>query len=319
MPMSAASGKERHDAGARNADGSRAGGNQGRDGGVSGRGGRAATPRGGGGASTGRAVSDPHGLAGGPRGGGTGQGGAGGGTFVGGAGATRDQMQEQDRIGANVASAKNDYDNQGNSIADTVGNFLAGMLGFNEDDPTQPGYSGPGMPGQTGRADWSWDPAGPIGSAIGAGFGAPLTGFLADQISAAAGRPLSVRIGPDVFQDGDSTTVSGSGMTVQDADHPNEFVGVSPGLGFLGQVASNATPKKSTLYGADPAAPAPEPEPQEPAPELPDGLSPINPVSPENINVDPGNTGLQAGDLAGLFQRMGQKVYRGKNRSTVVS
>jgi hypothetical protein len=317
MPMSAASGKERHDAGARNADGSRAGGNQGRDGGVSGRGGRAATPRGGGGASTGRAVSDPHGLAGGPRGGGTGQGGAGGGTFVGGAGATRDQMQEQDRIGANVANAQRDFNNEGNSLSETIGNFLAGMLGFNEDDPTEPGYSGPGMPGQTGRADWSWDAAGPIGSALGAGFGAPLTGFLADQISAAAGRPLSVRIGPDVFQDGDSTTVSGPSMTVQDADHPNEFVGVNPGLGFLGQVASNAAPKKSTLYGADPAPAEPGPAPEQPGMELPDIDGPMTP--PNGVNIDPGNTGIPAGDLASLFQRLGSRVYKGKNHSAVVT
>jgi hypothetical protein len=28
---------------------------------------------------------------------------------------------------------------------------------LNEEDPTQPGFSGPNSPGVTGRADWSWD------------------------------------------------------------------------------------------------------------------------------------------------------------------
>ena len=315
MPMSAASGKERHDAGARNADGSRAGGNQGRDGGVSGRGGRAATPRGGGGASTGRAVSDPHGLAGGPRGGG----GRGGGTFQGGTGQTRDTMQEQDQIGANVANAQRDFNNEGNGLAEQVGNFLASMAGFNEMDPTRPGYSQPGAPGQTGQADWGFDPAGLIGGTMAGAFGVPLVGgFVADQISSALGRPLEVNLGPSVFGglDGE-TTVSGPTMTARDPNDQSTFFGAPPQLAGFGNGVANVASGKSTFTGTDPAAPAPTPEPPAPEPELPDIDGPITP--PNGVNIDPGNTGIPAGDLASLFQRLGSRVYKGKNHSAVVT
>lgn len=273
------------------ANSNQTGGGMGGAGGASGGGdrpdGRAAGPQGRanpnqtgrGGSSFGEAGARGDGRAGGPQGranpnqtgGGAPatQGGHGGGTFQGGTGLTRDQMVEQDRIGANVAEAQNDYNDQGNSLVDQIGNFLAGLGGFNEMDPTRPGYSDPGAPGQTGRADWGFDPAAALGSAAGLGFGIPLTGLLADQISSAFGRPLEVNLGPDVINNQDGTTTqSGGSMTVHDSDNPNTFLGTSPGIASFAQGAGGTFPTRATYTGVDPM-------PQDPA--APEAPAPVTP------------------------------------------
>lgn len=298
-------------------DNDRGGGN-----GQGGRGGSAA-PRGGGGAGTGRPAAGKERPIDRPGGG---QGGSGGGTFIGGSGQTRDQMQTQDQLGANVANAQNDYNDRDNNLAENIGNFIAGMFGFNEMDPTAPGFSQPGAPGQTGQADWGFDPAGLIGGGLAGAFGVPVIGgFLADQISSALGRPLQVNLGPSVFGGPTTdpitgevtpgeTTVSGPSMTVRDRDQRDTFYGAPPALAGFGGGVANVSPTSSTFLGVDPAPVQPNPPPAPQVP-LPDGLSPTEPVAPGDVSIDPGNTGLSASDLASLFQQMGSRIYRGKNRS----
>jgi len=125
--------------------------------------------------------------------------GAGGGSFVGGTGLTRDKMRTQDQIGANVSKALNDQRGVGDSFLDRIGNMIAGAFGFNEMDPTRPGYSAPGRPGMTGKADWGFDPVGLAGGLAGSAFGIPGLGFVTDQLSSLAGRPLEINMGPSVF------------------------------------------------------------------------------------------------------------------------
>jgi hypothetical protein len=265
----------------------------------------------------------------GAAGGGTGNGGRGGGTFVGGSGTTRDAMQTQDQVGANVAAAQNDFNDVDNSTTDDIGNMIASFLGFNEQNPTEPGFSGPGMPGQTGRANWGFDPAGLIGGAAGMGFGIPLTGFLADQASALMGRPLEISLGPDVFGSdtidpetgqvvGNSTTYSGPSMTLRDNDDPNEYFGTSPALGYIGNQTANAVPGKRTMTGVDPS-------PVDGAPA--DGYDPVTPnpspieEAPSGMNIDPGNTGQTPQQLSELFSGFMQpqsRTAKGKNQSRVV-
>lgn len=281
--------------------------------------------RGVGGEGGARGGRDPQGGA--RAGGGTGNSGRGGGTFQGGTGLTRDTMAGQDQVGANVAAAQNDFNDTDNSFGDDIGNMMASFLGFNEQDPTVPGYSGPGMPGQTARAGWGFDPAGLIGGAAGMGFGLPLTGFLADQASALLGRPLEVSLGPDVFdfdtvdpETGVTTagaTHTGPSMSIQDGEDRNTFVGTSPALNFIGNQAANNVAGKRTMTGVDPS-------PVDPAPEQP--AEPVTPQpssyeQPNNMQIDPGNTGLSSQQLTDLFAGFMQpgRTSRGRNPARVVT
>jgi hypothetical protein len=99
------------------------------------------------------------------------------------------------------------------TIWDQIGNFFASMFGFNETNPlTDPNYNGPGNPAGFG-ADWSWDPAGLIGSIIGMAAGLPFGGgFLADKASQLMGRPLAINLGPDVTA-GVSNALSAQGAS----------------------------------------------------------------------------------------------------------
>jgi hypothetical protein len=148
-------------------------------------------------------------------------------------------------------------------------------------------------------------------------------GLIADEISSQLGRPLAVNLGPSVLDLEDESgqvigsTHTGGGMTVHDDNDPNTQYGVSPALGIIGNSASVTAPTRRTLTGVDPAPPEPTPEQPAPTPELPDIDGPMTP--PDGVNVDPGNTGLQANDLAGLFQRMGNRVYKGKNAGRIVT
>ncbi len=244
---------------------------------------------------------------------------------------TRDEMQQQDQIGANVAHALDDYNNQGNFDVENFGNRIASLFGFNEMDPTAPGFSHPGMPGVTGQANWGFDPAGLIGSAIGAAGGVPLMGLVADQISSAFGRPLEVNLGPSVFggttqtadgvdiADG-SSTYTGGNVTVRDPGDQDTYLGVSPTqnamLQGINRVAPAAAPGSTTVTGADPAPAAPVPaDPTEPT--IPDVSAP-EPIDASNVNVNPGNTGLTDSQLTSLFLNYMPRTYTGRNRPTVV-
>jgi hypothetical protein len=245
-----------------------------------------------------------------PGGASRGQGGAGGGTFQGvGPQGRANPIQS----GSALAGATADYNDEGNSALDNLGNLIAGFLGFNEQNPAEDGYDA------SGSAGWGFDPAGLIGGAVGSALGVPLVGgFVADQISSALGRPLEVNLGPSVFGglDGE-TTVSGPTMTARDPNDQSTFFGAPPQLAGFGNGVANVASGKSTFTGSDPAAPAPTPEPPAPEPELPDIDGPMTP--PNGVNIDPGNTGIPAGDLASLFQRLGNRVYKGKNHSAVVT
>lgn len=255
-------------------------------------------------------------------------GGRGGGTFVGGTGTTRDTMQQQDQIGANVSNAQRDFNDEGNGFLDNVGNHIASMLGFNQIDPTQPGFSGPGMPGQTGRADWGLDPAGAIGGALGTAFGVPFVGgFLADQISAALGRPMEMNLGPDVLggssvdpitgETSQTATHTGGSMTIHDGEDKNTFYGAPPSMAGFGGGVSRVAPSRATFTGIDPA-PVDQP--------AGDGFTPTTPQpgeyeQPDSLQVDPGNTGLTGEQLTGLFSNFlaPTRTARGRNSGRVVA
>jgi hypothetical protein len=93
-------------------------------------------------------------------------------------------------------------DLQADGFWDDVGNFFASLLGFNELNPLlDKSYNTPDNPAGRG-ADWSWDPAGLIGSAIGMMVGAPFgPGLFADWLSEQAGRPFAQLLGPSVIGD----------------------------------------------------------------------------------------------------------------------
>lgn len=246
------------------------------------------------------------------------QSGRGGGTFMGGSGLTRDQMQEQDQLGANVAKALDDKNNVGNSGLDNFGNLVASFLGLNEMDPTVPGFSGPGMPGQTGRADWGFDPAGAIGGALGTAFGVPFVGgFLADQISAAAGRPMEVNLGPDVFSDpetGQTTHTAGS-MSIHDGGDKDTFYGAPPALAGFGGGVSSVAPGRTTFTGTDPA-PVDQPAEGGFTPTTPNPGEYDAPNSP--VQIDQGN--LSNDQLSNLFSNFLQpsRTSKGRNAMRVV-
>jgi hypothetical protein len=233
-----------------------------------------------------------------------------------------------------VGELRNDYHDYaglGDTLADKIGNFIAGAFGFSEDNPFDDGdYGKPGNPTGTG-ANWSFDPVPAI-----VGLGSTLAGipagpgYIAGLISNELGKPLSVDLGPSVLSSdivdesgqvvGNSKTHTGGSMTVHDSDSPDTFYGVSPGLGLLGSGASNAAPTRSTVYGADPAAPAPGPIPEQPAPELPEGVGAPAPIDAGNVSVDPGNSQLTESQLTDLFLNfVGPRSYRGRQRQTVVT
>lgn len=117
---------------------------------------------------------------------------------------TRDKMMAQDKMGAMVSKAMDDFKGRDDSFLDKIGNALAGTFGFNEMDPSLPGFSkmGPKSPSVTGKANWGFDPAVALGGALGMGFGIPGTGMIANQLSQWAGRPLEMNMGPEVFGSG---------------------------------------------------------------------------------------------------------------------
>ena len=97
---------------------------------------------------------------------------------------------------ANMGTAYADYKNYNNTMMEDVGNFLASMAGFNEINPTKEPI---GNFVKQDQADWGFDPAGLIGSAVGSAAGLPFGGGLTvDLISRALGRPLEINLGPDV-------------------------------------------------------------------------------------------------------------------------
>lgn len=164
---------------------------------------------------------------------------------------TRDQMMGQDLMGAKIGQALRDYRGDDDSFIDKIGNFLAGLGGLNEMDPTKPGFSKPGMPGRTGQANWGWDPAAAIGGAAGLGIGFPGLGLFADQISAALGRPFEMNMGPSVFGSGGGRSAAPAGG------------GTGMGGGRSGAPHSTGNP-----FILKPPAPAPQPVamPAKPAP-----------------------------------------------------
>lgn len=93
-----------------------------------------------------------------------------------------------------------DYRNTYNSPTENFGNFVAGLLGFNERVPS----FDPSLRNTQTRADWGWDPAGFLGGMVDRAFGLPIGpfGFIADRISAGLNRPLEIGLGPDVFGGG---------------------------------------------------------------------------------------------------------------------
>ena len=130
-----------------------------------------------------------------------GQAGMGSGSFRGGGPMpkTRDQMMAQDAMGARVAKALGDYKGVGDSMWDKAWNKVASFLGAEEEDPSLPGFSAPGMPGITGRANWSWDPVTAVGNVGSTVAGIPLVGSLIQGASSLTGRPAAVPLGPDFF------------------------------------------------------------------------------------------------------------------------
>lgn len=270
------------------------------------------------------------------RGGEAGQTGAGGQTYVGNdttatqkratqAGVSPDEYNREVTDYAGRVRDSLDTDNTG---IENLGNLFARALGFNEQTSEEIDFDPENPVGP--RASWGWDPVPGLVGLGGFLGGVPFgPGLIADQISAAAGRPLSVSLGPDVFGSdnfdesgqviGSSRTHTGGSMTVSDPDRPNEFFGVSPEIGILGNATANTSPRKQTLYGTDPAAPAPGPIPEQPAPELPEGVGAPQPIEAANVSVDPGNSQLTESQLTNLFLgHLAPRSYRGRNKQTVI-
>lgn len=102
------------------------------------------------------------------------------------------------KVATNLRDATTDYNDSENSTMDDIGNWIARSLGFNEQDPARKDYKDLAQPGAD-RADWSWDPAGAIGSMAASAAGMPFGGgLIADLVSSALDRPLAITIGPDV-------------------------------------------------------------------------------------------------------------------------
>lgn len=102
-------------------------------------------------------------------------------------------------IGSKVSKAIDDYKGLGDTFLDKVGNFIGGMFGFNEIDPSLPGFS-KGTPAKTGMADWGLDPLGAILGGVGMGFGVPGVGALYGLGKYATGwAGPQINMGPSVF------------------------------------------------------------------------------------------------------------------------
>lgn len=184
--------------------------------------------------------------------------GQGSGSFMGGGPApkTRDQMRTQDALGARVAKALDDFHGRDDSFLDTIGNKIAGFLGAEEEDPSLPGFSAPGMPGITGRANWSWDPVTAVGNVGSTVAGIPVVGSLIQGASSLAGRPAAVPLGPDFF--GPSPTrpdlpydaIKGSPIDQAIAALSDPF---GMGSSSQPQYGSPATPQNPNMAGTPPA------------------------------------------------------------------
>jgi hypothetical protein len=257
-------------------------------------------------------------------GGGTGQSGRGGQTFQ---GETPRYSDARDDPAAKENTARNqDAQNIGESwgdglpgIANELAHLFGGFLGLGEReedftetamDMSRPNYNGPaGGPGTggTNSANWGFDPVGALVGIGGMLGGLPAgPGLIADWASQQLGRPLDINLGRSVFETEDdpitgqtASTHTGGGMTVHDSDDPNTFLGVSPGLGYLGEGASQTTPRRQTFTGVDPSpvdqAPVDGYDPVTPAP------SPIDTPPNSPIQIDAGNTGLSDQQLTDLF------------------
>ena len=187
--------------------------------------------------------------------------GRGSGTFSGGGPAprTRDQMMAQDALGARVAKALGDYKGVNDSPWDKAWNKVAGFLGAEEEDPSLPGFSAPGMPGITGRANWSWDPVTALGNVGSTVAGIPFAGSFIQGASSLAGRPAAVPLGPDFF-----------GPSPTRPDLPYDAIGPDFGAQISSalsnpfgstssqpQYGSPATPENPLMAGAHPTGTPP--------------------------------------------------------------
>jgi len=204
--------------------------------------------RGVGGEGGARGGRDPNAGSSGPKGGGTGNAGLGSGsqrhrnrqaeisrvakatgtssTPVGNTG-----VSKAGRVSSTALGMSRDYRNTGNSAWDNGWNRVASLLGFNEQRPSLKSAldrvnSTPAGQNTDTRAGWGFDPAGLIGGAVGMGLGLPFGGgFIADQLSSLAGRPMEIGLGPSVFGGGWNMPSFGGGP-------------LSPGQGG-GQMAGN--------------------------------------------------------------------------------
>lgn len=173
----------------------------------------------------------------------------------------------------NLQQQTNDYNNVGNTTADTIGNFLARMFGFNERDPSVKPSGDTSNIGDT-EADWGFDPAGAIGGIAGAAGGIPGMGIVADVISQLLGRPLEMNMGPDVMKtlglgDFGSNLVNSTGDFINSAVGPHtiddfmnsQYGGAAtgngqqtfePGQGGGGSYPNQVDPSQSANPGVTP-------------------------------------------------------------------
>lgn len=123
-------------------------------------------------------------------------------------GKTADPISASAARGSAYQSRLGDYSNVKNTTGEDIGNFIAGMLGFNEQ---QPGYTGKDvLNNPSKRTTWGYDPAGMIAGLAGSALGVPGLGLIANQISKYSGRPLEIGMGEDVFG-GSEGAITGNG------------------------------------------------------------------------------------------------------------
>jgi hypothetical protein len=166
-------------------------------------------------------------------------------------------------------SALADYNNVGNSFLDNLGNFAAGMFGFNEQAPSV--GSGP-------NAGWGFDPVTGLGGLAGMAFGVPGLGMGIDALSGAIGRPAEIGLGSNVFDGfgvagtgGVSGMGAGGGPAGGGPSYEGGGAAAYGGSDGGGGLVGSHQPAPSQTNGVAPVQPQASTS-QQPQPQTPDGM-----------------------------------------------
>lgn len=137
------------------------------------------------------------------------------------AGSVTEQGRQATR---NIESAVRDYNNEGNSFLDNLGNLAARSFGFAERDPlSDPNFD----PYTQDQANYGFSPTGLIGGLAGLAVGLPGLGTAFSLGDELAGRPLEIPLGQSVFD---------PGATIRPDQRQSIAQALSAGRGFSNRV-----------------------------------------------------------------------------------